>query len=131
MFSISISTTQCNTNEALALLIDNELTEQQYMNIRKTAKERKVNLYPIYDNVLDSKKDYHPNGIHVTETYARIELQQLVDNTVKRLFLISLLPPIDIRPLIILKFYINRDAMVVADKPNINKSLLPRITHVK
>lgn len=95
MSSLSISTKQYDTDEALALLLDNGLTKQQYMNIRKSAKQRNVNLYPGYDNVLAEKKKCYPNGIHVTETFARIELQYLVDHTITRLFLISYLPPID------------------------------------
>lgn len=43
-------------DEALAFFIENKLTKQQYINIRKSAKGRGANIYPSYDNVLTAKK---------------------------------------------------------------------------
>jgi len=46
-----------SVDEALAFFIENKLTKQQYINIRKSAKERRANIYPSYDNVLIAKKN--------------------------------------------------------------------------
>jgi len=83
-------------DEALAFFIENKLTKQQYINIRKSAKERRANIYPSYDNVLTAKKKCYPENIHVTESYFKIELQHLLDHTITRLFLISDIPPVDL-----------------------------------
>lgn len=43
-------------NEALAFLIENKLTKQQYLNIRLGAKKKNCDIYPPYASILEAKK---------------------------------------------------------------------------
>lgn len=43
-------------DEALALLVDNKLTKQQYVNIRIGSKKRNCNIYSPYDDIITGKK---------------------------------------------------------------------------
>lgn len=74
-------------NEALAMILDANLTKAQYINIRNGARLRHSNLYPSYQNVLTAKKDCYPNcnAITVTETSIEIKLQDLLDHTTSRI----------------------------------------------
>ena len=54
--SLSIGITPYTADEALAFILDNNLTKQQYINIRKSAKLRNAKIYPSYEKNLDSKK---------------------------------------------------------------------------
>jgi len=60
-------------DKALAFFVENKLTKQQYINIRISAKERRANIYPSYDNVLIAKKKCYPENIHITDSYFKIE----------------------------------------------------------
>lgn len=74
-------------NEALALILDSNMTKTQYMNIRKGAKLRFANLYPSYHEVLCAKKECYPNSksMTITETSIDIKLQDLLDHTTLRI----------------------------------------------
>ncbi|KAF0704275.1 Uncharacterized protein FWK35_00031990, partial [Aphis craccivora] len=43
-------------DEALAFMIDNKLTKQQYTNIRLGSKKRNCDIYPSYENIILEKK---------------------------------------------------------------------------
>lgn len=76
-------------NEALSLLIENKLSKRQYQGLRSVSIDKNCNLYPPYNLVLESKKKCYPNDsqIIVTETYATITLQGLLNHTIERILM--------------------------------------------
>lgn len=74
-----------SADKALAMMIDGNLSTDQYRSIRQHAKHCSPKLYPCYDLVVQSKSLCYPSNISVGETYAEISLQSLIDHTVKRL----------------------------------------------
>lgn len=70
---------------ALALLLECELTKEQYKKIRDAALLHGHNLFPSYDKVLDAKMKCRPEKVVVNETEATVALQNLVDHTVSRI----------------------------------------------
>lgn len=77
-------------DEALALLFDNNFSKRQYVNIRLESKNRNCDIYPKYDALIIAKKNCRPCGITVTETTARVPLQNLLEHTAKRIILLLL-----------------------------------------
>lgn len=73
-----------SNDEAVAHLLQNNLTKQQYVNIRLQNKERKADIYPTYNDVLIAKKECYPQGIITTEKGSKVPLQQLLDHTASR-----------------------------------------------
>jgi hypothetical protein len=73
-------------DEALSMLTNADLTKYQYEVIRETLKRSGFNILPTYKKVLEAKKECYPSGIKVTESKAEIDLQNLLDHTVKRIF---------------------------------------------
>ena len=71
--------------EALAFIIDEDLSKSQYCNMRKNAKLRNVDLYPSYHKILAAKQSCYPDGIKVSETVIDIPLQALLDHTCLRI----------------------------------------------
>lgn len=45
-----------SADDALAFLMDNNLTKNQYIHVRTGAKSRNANIYSTYKNVLEAKK---------------------------------------------------------------------------
>jgi hypothetical protein len=72
-------------DEALAFLIENGLTKQQYINIRLGAIQKNCKIYPSYENVIEAKKRCYPDNLHVTETSCKIPMQDLLNHTTKRI----------------------------------------------
>ena len=72
-------------DEALAYLLENSLTKQQYVNNRLMNKSRHSNIYPTYSLVMESKLQCRPVDIKVTETAAQVSLQNLLDHTAHRI----------------------------------------------
>ncbi|XP_037024136.1 uncharacterized protein LOC119066024 [Bradysia coprophila] len=74
-------------NEALALMMDTQLSTHQYSIIQQQAKARNANIYPPYYKVLEAKKLCYPtkDSITVTDTGVNIDLQGLLDHTSARL----------------------------------------------
>ncbi|CAI6354191.1 unnamed protein product [Macrosiphum euphorbiae] len=64
-------------DEALAFIIDNKLTKQQYINIRLGSKKRNCNIYPSYENIRMSKTKCYPNNMDIGESSCKISLQSL------------------------------------------------------
>ncbi|KAL4126307.1 hypothetical protein QTP88_010529 [Uroleucon formosanum] len=71
--------------EALAFLIENKLTKEQYINIRIGSKKRNCNIYPSYEILKIEKKKCYPDNINVTEISCEIPLQDLLNHTTKRI----------------------------------------------
>lgn len=73
--------------KALALFVNANLTKATYNLIRQQAKLQNSNIYPSYGKILAAKNDCYPakEGIVITEFSAEIQLQSLLDVTIKRL----------------------------------------------
>lgn len=71
--------------EALALLVDAKLSKNQYNLIRFEAMRR--NIFPSYANIVLQKNRCYPEkkSITIGESGASVDLQSLLDHTVKRL----------------------------------------------
>lgn len=73
-------------DEALALMVDTNLSVHQYNIIQHQAKSRNANIYPPYNRILKAKKMCYPmdESITVTDTGTNIKLQGLLDHTSAR-----------------------------------------------
>lgn len=72
-------------DQALAMMIDANLSTHQYNVIRDRVKEINKKMYPPYYKVKGAKLLCYPSDINVTETCAEIKLQSLLDHTITRL----------------------------------------------
>lgn len=84
--SDSIKPVPFTVDEALAFIIDNNLTKEQYINIRRSSKLRNCDIYPSYDNILLAKEKCYPDNLHITESTCKIPVQNLLDHTINRIF---------------------------------------------
>jgi hypothetical protein len=86
---VSKSATHCYTSytpvEALALIVDTSMTKDDYIKVQRGAKARGANIYPSYNLILQVKQTCYPKNITVSESEARIPLQNLFDHTIARL----------------------------------------------
>ncbi|XP_046808102.1 uncharacterized protein LOC124420131 [Lucilia cuprina] len=71
--------------EALLFLIENNLTKQQYINIRELNKSHNCDIFPSYPKIQEYKLQCRPEGLSVTDSLAEIPLQNLVNHTAKRI----------------------------------------------
>ncbi|CAG4934584.1 unnamed protein product [Colias eurytheme] len=73
--------------KALALLISLNLSKWQYINLRDSASEQGVHIYPSYHKIKQAKLSCYPSkeDVTITEDGACIKLQALLDLTVYRL----------------------------------------------
>lgn len=73
-------------DEALALLVDANLSVHQYELIQKQAKKRNANIYPSYPQVANAKGRCYPDKetISIVDTSVNIQLQSLLDHTAMR-----------------------------------------------
>ena len=67
--------------EALALIINLNLTKEQYQILRTGAQARGHDLYPSYYQVRISKKNFYPKNILITEQKCEVPLQDLLEQT--------------------------------------------------
>lgn len=75
-----------NAVEVLALIIETNLTKQQYLNIRSFVNSKlSCGMFPSYEKVLKEKNNSYPESITVTEGHAEVELQNLLDHTASRI----------------------------------------------
>lgn len=82
--------TTLSNNEALAFIVDMNLSRHQYTTMRKMAVKHNHDLYPSYQTVLEAKKQTYPNDIKIVENECEVKLQSLLDHTVSRI--LSMLP---------------------------------------
>jgi hypothetical protein len=80
--SSQFSTKKHSPEEALAIFVEANLTMSQYEVIQHANKD----VYPCYKYVQKAKQDCYPPRT-ITETYAEVKLQDLVDHTTRRLCL--------------------------------------------
>ncbi|KAL7289067.1 hypothetical protein TKK_0017020 [Trichogramma kaykai] len=71
--------------EALALLVDANLTKASYNVIRKAALKTSHDMYPTYDEITKAKLDTYPNNIVITESKCEVPLADLLSHTITRL----------------------------------------------
>jgi len=75
----------------LAFFIENDLTKQQYLNIRLTANQHNADIYSPYDTIIAAKALCYPNNCIISESFCEIKLQDLLNHTSKRIFEIPLI----------------------------------------
>lgn len=83
---------QFSPEEALAILIDCDLSKDTYIYLRKCALDKGHDLFPPYHTVQDAKKNCcvtENNSVTVGETRAEVSLQALVDHTAQRLAIVQ------------------------------------------
>lgn len=76
-----------SADKALSVLMDTGMSKQDYQTVRLTVKEYTgMNTFPAYNHVREAKEKCIPEGIVVDDYSASVDLQQLVDHTVNRLY---------------------------------------------
>lgn len=73
--------------EALAMMIDTNLSTNAYRSMRNHVQHLYPKLYPCYDLVQNAKLLCYPDKINVDEISAEVNLQSLLDHTLSRLCL--------------------------------------------
>lgn len=73
--------TKLSTTKALALLVDADLTSNQYKIIRAASKS----IYPCYSLVQKEKNKCYPEDIFISEIMVEVKLQNLLDHTTRRI----------------------------------------------
>jgi len=71
--------------EALAFLFDNNLTKDQYFNIRRESINRNADIFPPYYLLQQSKARCRPQDIVIKEQVAEVPLQSILDHTSARI----------------------------------------------
>ncbi|XP_043864027.1 uncharacterized protein LOC122757015 [Drosophila mojavensis] len=77
--------TSIEPSEALAFLIENGLTKEQYGNIKLICKQHGCDIFPSYLEVVKAKLKCRPNGISICEKKAEVPLQSLLNHTADRI----------------------------------------------
>lgn len=72
-------------DEALAMILDLDLSANKYRLLKQYTKHICPNLFPSYERVFAAKQLCYPENITVTESFAEINLQSLIDHTIIRL----------------------------------------------
>ena len=79
---------EISSDQALNLMISGKFSKQTYQKIRDlTNKNRLASVYPPYKKVILAKKRCYPSSSNMTltETEAKVDLQELLDHTSSRL----------------------------------------------
>lgn len=73
--------------EALAYMLDTDMSKASYHLTRMQANSRGADLYPQYDKVREAKRECYPStdSIIITDTKCEIRLQALLDHTINRI----------------------------------------------
>ena len=75
--------------EALALKVQCNLSNDAYQMIRNSACEHNANIFPSLHNILKVKYESYPDNLTITETSAECSLQDMVNHTLSRIMSIS------------------------------------------
>ena len=73
------------TEDALALKVHSDLSDNQYQMIRNSSKLHNADIYPTLHNIFEEKKNCYPKELHITETSAKCSLKSMIDHTLKRI----------------------------------------------
>eukprot|EP00733_Pompholyxophrys_punicea_P001049 Pompholyxophrys_punicea_v1_NODE_441_length_1962_cov_16.704248.p1 type:complete len:301 gc:universal NODE_441_length_1962_cov_16.704248:295-1197(+) len=76
-----------SSDEALALVLDCDLSQTSYQLIRNNALQHGIYLYPPFNEIREAKKRTYTSSEKITEISAESSLQALLDKTTERLFL--------------------------------------------
>lgn len=71
--------------EALFFLLSNNLTKEQYSNIKKACKDSGADIWPSYKYLQRAKPGLKPDEIFVEENEATVPLKSLLEHTVNRI----------------------------------------------
>lgn len=73
--------------KSLAIYVSLKLSKNDYLTLRKSAELEGCFLYPPYYQIQLAKRDCYPpqSSIMITDTFARITLQSLLDHTARRI----------------------------------------------
>lgn len=63
------------------------LSTYQYNFIRQQTNKCCHNLYPSYHKLKEAKQRCYPSQVNITETYAEVNLQSLIDHTIEKICL--------------------------------------------
>lgn len=74
-----------SADRALALYVQTRMTKYQYQVLRQALQNEGYDILPSYKSILSSKKECYPENIEVTESSARVPLQNLLDHTAERI----------------------------------------------
>jgi hypothetical protein len=74
-------------SQSLAFLLCNNLSKEQYNQMKSACTESNANIWPNYNKLLEAKSDCRPNGITIQSLCAQVPLQELMDHTAKRILL--------------------------------------------
>ena len=74
-------------SQALAFLLCNNLSKEQYNQMKSSCTESNANIWPNYNKLLQEKSDCRPDGITIQSLCAQVPLQELMDHTSKRILL--------------------------------------------
>lgn len=77
--------TKFTPSEALAVIVNTNLSKDSYVYLRKEHKKRNCNIYPSYSTILQEKQKCYPGNISADEFKVFIPLQALVNHTTNRL----------------------------------------------
>ncbi|GBN51841.1 hypothetical protein AVEN_33343-1 [Araneus ventricosus] len=69
-------------DQVLALMVDSNLSTHQYKVIRQQTNKINKNMYPAYHKIKAAKQLCYPSDVNVTETFAEVRLQSLIDHTI-------------------------------------------------
>jgi hypothetical protein len=72
--------------EALFFLLTNNLTKDQYTNMKQACKKSGADIWPGYSYVQGAKAGLEPDEIEIKENVAQVPLQEVLNHTVKRIF---------------------------------------------
>lgn len=85
--SAAIKKTYLDSQKALAMLIDAQLSKHQYEVVRNVLKDFGCDVLPPYYRVREEKRHCYPENITITPISAQVDLQSLLDHTAKRIIL--------------------------------------------
>ena len=71
--------------QALALKINCDLSDQQYQMIRNVSLQQNADIFPPLKKLLQEKKECYPESLEVSEVHSKVPLQSMLDHTLKRI----------------------------------------------
>ena len=83
-------TIQMTPEDALALKVACDLSDNQYQILRNSAKIHNADLYPPLSKIYEAKVSCYPEDLHITETSATCSLQNMANHTLSQLLSLPL-----------------------------------------
>ena len=77
--------TKKTPEDALFFLLTNNLTKDQYSNMKKSCKDSGADIWPAYSYVQEAKSRLKPENISVDENEAFVPLQDILEHTMNRM----------------------------------------------